>query len=90
MEFLLGTTHVYGSPSLSLNRTSAYQKANFTVVALCKYEFKVRPSFRWKTMDDKLLGRPFHVILPICYPTETRLFPFRLVGFVKLLIQLVT
>jgi hypothetical protein len=45
--------HVYGSPTLSLDRTTAYEKANYTVVALCKYDFKERPSFRWKQVDEK-------------------------------------
>jgi hypothetical protein len=44
--------HVYGSPTLSTSRTTGYQKANFTVVGHCRNDFKKRPIFCWKTVDD--------------------------------------
>jgi hypothetical protein len=46
--------HAFGSPSLASSRDSSYIKANYTVAALCAYEFKKRPSFLWAMIDEKV------------------------------------
>jgi hypothetical protein len=45
--------HVYGSSNLSVNRETAYTKANYTVVAVAAYEFTERPLFCWRWFDQK-------------------------------------
>ena len=46
--------NVHGSPHLSTDRDTAYIKANFTVVGVSKFEFKVRPTFAWRWVDTKV------------------------------------
>jgi len=46
--------NIHGSPHLSIERDTAYIKANFTVVGVSKYHFDVRPKFAWRWVDEKI------------------------------------
>ena len=46
--------NVYGSPHLSTERDTAYQKANYTVVGVTKFHFDERPSFRFAMINPNM------------------------------------
>src|SRR4051812_19643472 len=46
--------NVSGSPHLSTQRDTAYQKANYTVVGVSKYNFVERPSFRFTMINPHM------------------------------------